>query len=118
MSQVIILHLLHHQSWLDLLSTYVAFGHISYQSCPKVKVEGQPRRKVTKDLERIGSTALGNRSLSDFTANVNSRITDKLRYLSVVSKQTHLFLDIFESCYNHRQMSVKIKIKSHIQQKN
>ena len=53
-----------------------------------------------------------------YTANVNSQITDKLRYLSVVFKQTHLFLDIFESCYNHRQMSVKIKIKSHIQQKN
>ena len=53
-----------------------------------------------------------------YTANVNSRITDKIRYLSVVFKQTHLFLDIFESCYNHRQMSVKIKIKSHIQQKN
>ena len=53
-----------------------------------------------------------------YTANVNSRITDKLKYLLVVSKQTNLFLDIFESCYNHRQMPVKIKIKSHIQQKN
>ena len=52
------------------------------------------------------------------TANVNSKITDKLRYLLVISKQTHLFSDIFESCSNHRQMSVKIKIKSHIQQKN
>ena len=51
------------------------------------------------------------------TANVNSKIADKLRYLSVISEQTHLFLDIFESCYNHRQMSVKMKIKSHIQQK-
>ena len=38
-------------------------------------------------------------------------------YLSVISKQTYLFLDIFERCYNHRQISVKIKIKSHIQQK-
>ena len=43
-----------------------------------------------------------------YTANENSKITDKLSYLSVISKQTHLFLDIFESCYNHRQMSVKI----------
>ena len=51
------------------------------------------------------------------TANVNCKITDKLRYLSVIFKQTHLFLNIFESCYNYRQMSVKIKIKSHIQQK-
>ena len=52
-----------------------------------------------------------------YTANENSKITDKLRYLSVISKQTYLLLEIFESCYNHRQMSVKIKIKSHIQQK-
>ena len=52
------------------------------------------------------------------TANVNSQITDNLRYLLVVSKQTHIFLDIFENCYNHRQMSVKIKIKSYIHQKN
>ena len=50
-------------------------------------------------------------------SSVNSKITDKLRYLSVISKQTHLFLDTFESCYNHKQMSVKIEIKSHIQQK-
>ena len=55
---------------------------------------------------------------TECTANVNSKITDKDRYLSVIFKQTHLFLDIFESCYNHRQMSAKIKIKSHIQQKN
>ena len=53
-----------------------------------------------------------------YTANENSKITDKLRYLSIISKHKHLFLDIFESCYNHRQMSAKIKIKSHIQQKN
>ena len=52
-----------------------------------------------------------------YTANVNSKITDKLRYLSIISKYKDLFLDIFESCYNHRQMSVKIKIKSNIQQK-
>lgn len=52
-----------------------------------------------------------------YTANVNSQITDKLRHLSVISKQIHLFLVIFESCYNHRQMFVKIKIKFHIQQK-
>ena len=51
-------------------------------------------------------------------ANVNRKIADKLRYLSINSKQRHLFLDIFESCCNHRQMSVKIKIKSHIEQKN
>ena len=61
---------------------------------------------------------LGMTYVQKYTANVNSRITDKLSYLSVASKETHLFLDIFESCYNQRQMSVKIKIKSHIQQKN
>ena len=52
------------------------------------------------------------------TANENSKITDKLRYLSIISKHKHLFLDIFESSYNHRQMPANIKIKSHIQQKN
>ena len=51
------------------------------------------------------------------TANVNSYIINKVRYLSVDFKQAHLFLDIFESCCNHRQISAKIKIKSHIQQK-
>ena len=55
--------------------------------------------------------------MSGYTANVNGKITDKLKYLSLISKQKHLFLDIFESCYTHRQMSVKIKIKSHIQEK-
>ena len=53
-----------------------------------------------------------------YTANLNSKITDKLRDLSVISKQRQLFLNISESCCNHRQMSVKTKIKSHIQQKN
>ena len=67
----------------------------------------------TTDIMRLGQN-----SIEHYTANVNSQITDKLRYLLVISKQAHLFLDIFESCYNHRQMSVKIKIKSHIQQKN
>ena len=43
-----------------------------------------------------------------YTANIYSKIEDKLRYLSAISKQTHLFLDIFESCCNHTQMSVKI----------
>ena len=57
-------------------------------------------------------------NFDSYTVNVNSQITDKLRYLSVNSKKIHLFLDIFESCHIHRQMSVKIKIKSHIQQKN
>ena len=53
-----------------------------------------------------------------YTANENSKITDKLRYLLIISKHKYLFLDIFESCYNHRQISAKIKIKSHIHQKN
>ena len=61
---------------------------------------------------------LSNEVIHEYTANVNSKITDKLRYLSAISKQTHILLDIFESCYNHRQISVNIKIKSHIQQKN
>ena len=53
-----------------------------------------------------------------YTANVNSKIADKQRYLSVISKQIHLFLDFFESCCNYGQMFVKINIKAHIQPKN
>ena len=53
-----------------------------------------------------------------YTANINSSITDKPRFLSVISKQTHLFWNIFENCFNHRKMSVKIKIKNNTQQKN
>ena len=43
-----------------------------------------------------------------YTVNVNSKITDKLRYLTIISKQTHAFLNIFENCHNHTQMSVKV----------
>ena len=52
-----------------------------------------------------------------YIANVNSSITDKLRYLSVISKQTHIFSNICECYYNHRQMSVKMKMKYDTQQK-
>ena len=34
---------------------------------------------------------------STYTANVNSKIIDKLWHSSVISKQRHLFLDIFEA---------------------
>ena len=52
------------------------------------------------------------------TANVNRQITDKLRYLSVISKQTHQFSSIYECYNNHRQMSVKMNTKNNTQQKN
>ena len=52
------------------------------------------------------------------TTKDKSQITDNLRCLLVVSRQTHLFFDIFESYDYHRQISFKIKIKSHIQQKS
>ena len=89
-------------------------------------VENQSEGEEESDLEGSGEEQVEESRKKrshynhshNYTANVNSNITDKLKYLSVISKQTHLFLDIFESCYNHRQMSVKIKIKSHIQQKN
>ena len=53
-----------------------------------------------------------------YTANVNSSITDKLRYSSVIYKYMHLFSDIFEVCYNHRQISVKMIMKNNTLQKN
>ena len=62
-------------------------------------------------------TRSGDLDSKGYTANVNSSITDKLRFLSVISKQTHLFWNIFENCFNHRKMSVKIKIKNNTQQK-
>ena len=37
-------------------------------------------------------------NICNYTANVNSKIADKLRYLLVNSKQKHIFSDIFESC--------------------
>ena len=67
-----------------------------------------------KNFDFLRCNALELKAENLCTANVNSKITDKLRYLTVISKQGLLFLDIFESCYNHRQMSVKNKIKSHI----
>ena len=53
-----------------------------------------------------------------YSANVNSSITDKLRCFFVISKQTHLFSDIFECCFHQKQMSVQMKIKNNTQQKN
>ena len=89
-------------------------------------VENQSEGEEESDLEGSGEEQVEESRKKrshynhshNYTANVNSNITDKLKYLSVISKQTHLFLDIFESCHNHRQMSVKIKFKSHTQQKN
>ena len=48
---------------------------------------------------------------------LNSTITDKLRYLYVISKQTHLFSNIFEWCYNHRHLSVKMNIRKYSETK-
>ena len=75
------------------------------------------KRQWKLELRKI-SKIVGCTFLILYNTNLNSKITDKLRHLSVIFKQTHLFLDIFEICCNHRQMSVEIKIKSHIQQKN
>ena len=46
------------------------------------------------------------------SANVNSQITDRLRYSYVISKQTHLFSNICKCYCNHRQMSAKMKMKN------
>ena len=54
----------------------------------------------------------------DYAENVQSWFTDKLRHLSVASTSKWLFWDMFEKCYNHRHLSVKIANNCHIQHKN
>ena len=56
--------------------------------------------------------------MNDYTANDQSWFTDKLRYLYVASTSKWLFWDLFEKCYNHRQLSVKIANSYQIQHKN
>ena len=46
-----------------------------------------------------------------YTANVNSQITDKVRFLCLISKQTHQFSTIYECYYNHSKNEHK-KIQS------
>ena len=53
-----------------------------------------------------------------YTANVQSWFTDKLKHLPVASTSKWLFWDLFEKCYNHRQLSVKIANSYQIQHKN
>ena len=89
-------------------------------------VENQSEGEEESDLEGSGEEQVEESRKKrshynhshNYTANVNSNITDKLRYLSIISKQRHVFLDISESFYNSRQISVKTKVNSHFQQKN